>query len=48
MAQVIVFGLLAGWFLLGANTATPEANRKRTATLLIGFMVFQVIIDLIR
>ena len=48
MAQVIVFGLLAGWFLLGAKTATPEANRKRTAGLLIGFTVFRLIIDVIR
>ena len=48
MAQLIVFGLLSGWFLLCAKTATPEANRKRTATLLIGFTAFQLIIDVMR
>jgi uncharacterized membrane protein YcfT len=47
-AEMIVCGVLSGLFLLAAKVVTPEANRKRIATLFILFMVFQVIIDVIR
>lgn len=46
MTQVV--GLLSGWFLLRAKTAAPEANRVRTAAVLMVFMVFQIVINVIR
>jgi hypothetical protein len=42
-AEIIVCGVLSGVFLLAAKAATPEANRRRIAVLLLVVPVFQII-----
>ncbi len=46
--QFIVGCVLSGVFLLTAKSVTPEGNRKRMMALLFVFLVFQMIIDVLR